>query len=799
MKLVGEPVRRVEDARFLTGRGRYVDDIVLPGTVHAAFVRSPHAAARIVSIETRAAAGLPGVFRVLTGTDWIEAGLGKFAVWSPVKSSDGTERQNMTQPILATECVCYVGQPIALVVAETRAQALDAAEAVEVLFEPRACIVETGRALLPGVPLVHPELGTNEIYSVHVGDEAATVRAFVGAAHVASLELVNTRITANPIEPRALLASYDPGEDGFTLYVTHQAPHLLRRDLADNTLRHPEHRIRVISPDVGGGFGMKMANHPEEPAVLWAAKVVGRPVRWTATRSESLITDAQARDHFTRAQMAFDRTGRILAMNVDTIASLGAFQTRMGASIPAQFYSRTLAGFYRIPSAHCRVTGVHTNAPPVQAYRGAGRPEAIYVLESLIEDGARALGLDPVAIRRLNFIDKTEFPYTSALGLTYDSGNPAGLVEMALAKLDYDAFRKRQTEARATGARELPGIGFACLIDCAGTPSKAMAGFGRKVIGGWDSAAIRIHPDGQVTVLSGAHSHGQGHETAYAQLAAERLGLPLAFVRVVEGDTDKVQFGHGSWGSRSTMTTGVAVAKAADVLHSKCRRIAAHLLECGEGDLEFSDLKFRVVGTDRFVGFAEVVRAAYQGGGLPAGMEPSLEHLAFHDPIERACSSGFQVCAVRVDQETGKISLDRYIAIDDCGRIINPMIVEGQTQGGLAQGIGQALMEQCFYDPSTGQPLSGSFMDYAMPRASDFPSFEIGTQETPSPNNPLGVKGAGESGTIGALAAVRNAVVDALTPLGVRHIDMPLTPPRVWKAIQEARLNPEFLAGQAAK
>lgn len=782
---VGQSLPRLEDRRFLTGRGNYVDDIVPHGATWAVFFRSPHAHARLVSLDVQAARSMPGVHAVLTGRDWQAAGLGGFVVWSPVRNVDGVDRENKTQPVLAVDKVCYVGQPIAIVVAETPELALDAAEAIEAEFEPLPALVNTARALDADAPRIHESLDDNIAFVSEIGDRQAVEQAFARAAHVTSLTLTNNRITANPMEPRAVLATYDAGTDQYTLWSSHQAPHLLRRDLCENVLRHPEHRFRVISPDVGGGFGMKVANHPEEPAVAWAARVVGRPVKWTCTRSEAQISDAQARDHHTHARMAFGADGEILAIDVDTIASLGAFQTRMGASIPAQFYARSIVGLYRTPAAYCRVRGVYTNAPPVQAYRGAGRPEAAYVVETLLENGAREMGIDILAMRERNFIRAEEFPYAMPLGLVYDTGDPHGLLQKALDLFDY--ARLREEQGRSREGKVVVGIGASSFIDCVGTPSKAMIGYGRRKVGGWDAATIRILPSGKVTVLAGTHSHGQGHATSYAQIAADRIGCPIEDVEVVEGDTERVPFGFGTWGSRSMVTAGLAVERAASLLGRKCRDIAAHVLECEADDLERELEGFRIRGTDRAISFLEVVELAYQGGNLPDGMEPSLEQMSFYDPVDRSYASGFHLCAVRVDTETGRISLLKYVSIDDCGTIVNPLIIEGQAHGGIAQGLGQALMEACVFDESSGQPLAGSFMDYAMPRASDFPMFDIDTQETPSPSNALGVKGAGESGTIGALAAVRNAVVDALWHLGVRHVDMPMTPARVWAAIRDAR------------
>jgi len=783
--LIGREARRLEDERFVSGRGSYVDDIAPVGALHAVFVRSPHPHARIASVNAGAALAMPGVRAVLAGEDWQRAGLGEYIVYSPVESSDGVERAQMTHPMLALDKVCYVGQPVALVVADTRHRALDAAEAVEVEYAPLPHVTLTEQALDDEAPVIHAALGSNLVFIKEMGERDAVRSALDAAHHVSELVLVNNRITANPIEPRTIAAQYEPGRDHYTLWVSHQAPHALRRDLAEYTLRHPEHRIRVVAPDVGGGFGMKAANHPEEPVLLWASRVVGAPLRWTCTRSEGLLSDAQARDHHTVCRMGFDRDGRILALEADTIASLGAFQTRMGASIPAQFYTRALVGLYRIRNAWVRVRGVHTNAAPVQAYRGAGRPEAIYVLERLVEDGARALGKDIAQLRALNFIRADEFPYATAFGLTYDSADPQALLDKGCALFDYAGMRAEQARARREG--RLIGIGMAAFMDAVGTPSSAMLGYGRKKVGGWDSATVRIHPTGKVTVLAGSHSHGQGHATTFAQIAADTLQCPLEAVDVVEGDTSIVQFGHGTWGSRSTVTTGLAVLKAARRLADKGARIAAHIAECSPADLELRDGAYRLQGTDRAIAFSTVVDAAYQGGDLPEGEEPALEAVAYHDPADRSYASGFHVCAVEVDAETGVVRILRYAAIDDCGVVINPMIVEGQAHGGIAQGAGQALMEDFHVDHATGQPLAGSFMDYTMPRAADFPMFLTGTHETPCPSNPLGVRPAGESGTIGGLAATGNAVIDALWHLGVRNVELPMTSQNVWRALREAQ------------
>jgi carbon-monoxide dehydrogenase large subunit len=781
---IGKPIRRVEDRRFLTGKGRYVDDVKVPDCTYAAFVRSPHAHARIRSIDTAPALKMPGVLCVLTAADWEAAKLGRMPLWSPVASTDGVERKQITRPILPSDKVRFVGEAVAVVVAETRYQALDAAEAVVVDYEELPSITDTARALDPDAPLVHEELGSNMFFLRELGSREEAERAFREAHHVTALELRNNRITANPMEPRACLGIYDAHDDHFTLYATHQAPHMLRRSLAEHQLLHPEHKIRVISPDVGGGFGMKVVDYPEDTLVLWASKVINRPVRWTATRSESLLTDAHGRDHATKCRMAFDRDGRILAIEVDTIASLGAYQTHRGASIPAFFYGNVLVGLYKTPVIYCRVRGVHTNTSPVHAYRGAGRPEAVFVLERLLENGAREMGIDVAEIRARNLLGPEEFPYKTPVGLTYDSGNPPGLLEKVTKLASYEELRAEQQRLRAEGV--CMGIGMAAWIDSVGAPSKTAAAFGRKT-GGWDSAIVRVHPTGKVTVFAGSHSHGQAHATTFAQLAAERLKCPIEDIEIVEGDTDKIPYGHGTWGSRSTVTTGMAIVRASDRIVEKCKKIAAFLLECSEADITQEMGAYRIAGTDRRVTFAQIAEAAYHGARWPEGLELGLENTAFYDPLDRSFASAIHLAVVIVDPKTGRVKLRDYCAVDDCGTIINPIVLHGQVHGGVAQGIGQALMENIAFDYDTGQVLSGTFMDYAMPRAIDFPRFKLDEQVTPTPHNAIGCKGGGESGTIGAPAAVGNAVVDALWHLGVRHVDMPMTPAAVWRAIDEAR------------
>jgi carbon-monoxide dehydrogenase large subunit len=586
------------------------------------------------------------------------------------------------------------------------------------------------------------------------------------------------------MEPRSTAAVYEPNDDHYTLWTSSQNPHLVRRWLAENSLRIPEHRVRVVSPDVGGGFGQKISHYPEEPLVLWAAKRFGRAVRWTGSRLENLAADTHGRDHVTRARMAFDAQGRILALEVDTVAAIGAYVTAFGAAIPGYFYAPLLAGMYRTPAIHARVRGVYTHTGPVDAYRGAGRPEATYVIERAIEAAAHEMGIDAIEIRRRNILRSSDFPYTSPVGMRYDSGNYEGLLDGLEKMAGYRSLRAEQEQLRAQGI--YLGIGLAGFIDSSGgTPSRIAAQLGRRVAS-WDSALVRVHPTGKISVFCGGHSHGQGHATTFAQIVADRMHCPVEDVDIVEGDTDRVPYGHGTYGSRSLSVIGVAVALATEKIVAKGAKIAAHLLECAEADVAFQSGRYEVVGTDRLASFAQVVHAAHHADVYPADLEPGLEESSFYDPPSRNVPAAVHLCVAIVDVETGKVKIRDFLAVDDVGRIVNPMIVEGQIHGGLAQGIGQALMEAVLYD-ANGQLLTGSFMDYAVPRAADLPSFTTATQETRAPDNLLGVKGAGESGTIGAPAAVVNAVIDALRPLGIHHLDMPLTPMRVWLAIEAAR------------
>jgi aerobic carbon-monoxide dehydrogenase large subunit len=784
---VGQPLRRREDVRFVRGHGRYVDDVALPGTTWCAFVRSPHAHARIRNIAVDAAKTLPGVLLVLTAADWRRAGHGELTIVHPMPFGDGRPMNGAPRPAFAADKVRHVGDIVAAVVAENRFAAETAAEAVAVDYEILPAVCDLRKALEPDAPLVHERFGTNVVFEIERGDRQKAEAAMASAAKVVELDLRNSRLAANPMEPRAYLCDYDAAADRYTLYATSQQPHYLRRWLSLYTLHIPEHKIRVISPDVGGGFGVKGNFAVEVSTIVWAAQLLRRPVKWMATRSETLLSDAQARNHDSRARMGFDADGRIVAMQVDTLAALGGYLSNFAPSIPGNSYPQTITGLYRTPNLHLRVRGVYTNTVPVDAYRGSGRPEATWINERLAELGARELGIDVAEFRRLNLIGRADFPYPAPGGRVYDSGDPPALLEKLLALADYSALRKRQAELRKQGF--LVGIGIACFIDKAGTgPSGNLAKRGG-LHGGWESALVRVHSDGKVTVFAGSHSHGQGHDITFAQIAADRLGLGIDDIGVDEGDTDRIPFGNGTWGARSTSVAGTAVYRACDQIVAKARRIAAEALECAADDIVHDGMRFSVRGTDRAIGFAEIADIAYHGAKLPAdgSFGPGLEATEFYDPPDTNDPQAMHLAVVTVDPDTGAVTLNALYAADDCGTIVNPMIVEGQVHGGIAQGVGQALMEEVVYDSDSGQLLTGSFMDYAMPRAADLPAFHTAFIETPAPSNPLGVKGGSESGTIGAPAAIGNAVIDALWHLGVRDITLPIRPETVWRALCNAR------------
>ncbi len=783
---VGQAIVRREDERFLRGRGTYVDDIALAEPIaHAAFARSPHAHAKVIHVDASAARSMPGVLAVLTGEDWLAAGYGEAeGVW-PVADRSGQPARTVYRPFICVDgMVRCVGEIVAMVVAEDRFQAADAADAIEVAYEPLPANTLTAKALDPDTPLVHPQFGTNELLVTDHGLKDETEAALAAADHVTEVVVPTNRVTAASMEPRSYLGHYDAVSDRYTVYTTHQAPHIVRGYFT-KSMNIPEHKMRVVAPDVGGGFGMKLYHYPEEPLALWGAIATGRPVRWTGSRSECLVGDTHARDHHTVGRMGFDKDGKILGVQFKTLAAFGAYESQWNASITNAYHYTMLSLAYDIPAIHTTVHGVYTNATPVDAYRGAGRPEAVYQVERLIENGAHELGIDPLELRARNLIPPEKMPYATALGISYDSGDPPLLLEKIKALADYEKLRAEQADRRANGT--LMGIGIAAFFDMAGAgPVKLMNDLGAKV-GCYDVASVRVHPDGHVTVFSGSHSHGQGHATTWTQIAADRLGCDIETIDLVEGDTDRVPMGIGTWGSRSLSTAGMAVVVAADRVVAKAKTLAAHMLECAVEDLDLENGTFTVRGTDRTLSFAAVANAAYHSGDRPEGLEIGLEETSFYDPKDCTYPSSIHLCVVLIDPETCAVTLRDYWAVDDVGQIINPLVLEGQVHGGLVQGIGQALMEECTYDPESGQYLAGTFMDYAIPHSVDVPMFGLDSHTTLSPSNPLGVKGAGESGTIGAPACVSNGVIDALWDLGVRQVDQPMTPRKIWHAIQAAR------------
>ncbi|MBB4302035.1 carbon-monoxide dehydrogenase large subunit [Rhodobium orientis] len=776
---IGARVLRKEDKRFITGRGRYTDDMTVPGMCHAAFVRSPHAHAKITSIDASVAEGMPGVIGFLNGQQLQGDGIGNLICGWMIHSKDGSPMNMGAWPALASETVRYVGQAIAVVVAETRAQARDAADAIVVEFEELDAVADAVSALKDGAPQLHPEAPGNLIYDWEIGDSSAVDAAIASAAHVTKMEIVNNRLVPNAMEPRAALGVYDPADEHYTVWTTSQNPHVARLVMSAFYNVAPEHKLRVIAPDVGGGFGSKIYIYPEEIVCLWASKRTGVPVKWVADRTEAFLTDAHGRDHVSHVEMAFDADNRMTALKVDTVANFGAYMSLFSSSVPTYLYATLLSGQYVIPAIHCNVKAVYTNTTPVDAYRGAGRPEATYVLERIVETAARELGVSPAELRRKNFI--REFPYQTPVIMAYDAGDYEVSLEAAMAAADWNGFADRRAEAESRGKKR--GIGMSCYIEACGiAPSQAVGSLGAGV-GLWESAEVRVNPVGTVEILTGSHSHGQGHETTFAQLVNERFGLPVDNVQIVHGDTDKVQFGMGTYGSRSGAVGMSAIVKALDKVESKAKKIAAHLLEASEGDIVIENGEVKVAGTDRKLGWHEVCLAAYTAHNLPDGMEPGLKEGAFYDPTNFTFPAGCYICEVEVDPDTGKTQIIQFVAADDFGKIINPMIVEGQVHGGLAQGIGQAMLEGCSYDKESGQLMTASYMDYTMPRADDMPSFNVSTTETICPGNPLGMKGCGEAGAIGSPPAVINAITDAI---GTNDLNMPATPEKVWRAIHAA-------------
>jgi carbon-monoxide dehydrogenase large subunit len=773
---IGARVLRKEDKRFITGAGRYTDDIVLADQAFGAFVRSPHAHAKINGMDLSAAKAMPGVIDVLTGEQLVGDGIGNIICGWSVSSKDGTPMGMGQYRALEPETVRYVGQAVAIVVAETKEQAQEAADAVEVDWDEQPAVMDMAEAISGNAPELHPEAPNNVIFDWELGNGAETDAALAKAAHVVELDITNNRLVPNAMETRSAVASYNLAEDQYTLYTTSQNPHVARLVLSAFYQVAPEHKLRVIAPDVGGGFGSKIYIYPEEIACLWAAMKTKRSVKWTSTRTEAFLTDAHGRDHISKAKMAFDENHKITGFKIDTMANLGAYMSLFSSAVPTYLYATLLSGQYDIANIHANVRAIYTTTVPVDAYRGAGRPEATYLVERMMETAARELGVDVAELRRKNFV--RSFPHQTPVIMNYDAGDYEATLDAAMKHADWGGFAARKSEAASRG--KLRGIGMSCYIEACGiAPSQAVGSLGAGV-GLWESAEVRVNPVGTIEILTGSHSHGQGHETTFAQLVAERFGVPIDNVAVVHGDTDKVQFGMGTYGSRSGAVGMSAIMRALDKVEAKAKAIAAHQLEADVDDIEIEDGIVRVKNTNKQLLWHEVCLGAYTGHNLPEGMEPGLKEGSFYDPVNFTFPAGTYICEVEIDPDTGVTEIVSFTAADDFGRVINPMIVEGQVHGGLAQGIGQALLEGTSYDDS-GQLLSASFMDYTMPRADDLPSFSISTHETICPNNPLGMKGCGEAGAIGSPPAVINAITDAL---GVRDIAMPATPAVVWAAIQ---------------
>ncbi len=788
MTYIGQSVKRVEDKRFTTGKGKYTDDIKLVGMTHAHIVRSPYAHAIIKSIDIDTALAHPGVVAIFTGKDIAAAGINGVPAGWQVNFKDGTTMKEPPHPLLVADRVKHVGDGIAVIIAEDLATARDAADLIEIDYEVLPAVTNPAEAVKAGAPQVHDNAPNNICFDWELGNPKAEVDAAIAASHhVTRLDLVNQRMAPNAIEPRSAIGHYDDSKDKFTLYTTSQNPHLTRLLMCAFVLGIPEHKVQVIAPDVGGGFGSKIFHYIEEALVIWASKQIGRPIKWTSTRSEAFLTDAHGRDHVTTAEMGFDKEGKVTALRVSTFANLGAYISTFAPAVPTYLHGTLLQGLYTTPKIHVDVTAVFTHTNAVDAYRGAGRPEATYLLERLMDTAALEMGMDPAELRFKNFIPAfdgvTQPGYQTQVALQYDSGNYEPVLERGLEMVGYENFRKEQAEARKNG--KLLGIGFSTYIEACGIAPSAVVGALGARAGLYESAQVRVQPTGKVSVFTGSHSHGQGHETTFAQVVADRLGIAMEDIDIVHGDSDSVAFGMGTYGSRSLAVGGSAIVKSIDKVLEKGAKIAAHKLEAAEEDLEYAGGRWTVKGTDKSIGFGDIALTAYVPHDYPAGLEPGLDFSSFYDPANFTYPFGCHIAIVEVDADTGKVTLKRFIAVDDVGNVINPMIVDGQIHGGLAQGIGQAMLEGVAYD-AEGQLMTGSFMDYAMPRADDLPSFEIDRKVTPCPHNPLGVKGAGEAGCIGSTPAVVNAVMDALTPFGIiKNLEMPMTPQRVWRAMHQ--------------
>ena len=782
---IGASSKRREDIRFLTGKGQYTDDINLRGQSYAFFLRSDIAHGTINSIDTAAAAAAPGVIRVFTAKDF--EGVGGVPCGWQVTDKNGQPMKEPKHPILAEGKVRHVGDPIAVVVAETLEQARDAAELIDLDITELPAVIDMASALKGGTA-VHDEAPDNLCYDWEfvAENKAAVDEAIRNAAHVTTLELVNNRLVPNAMEPRCAIGDYDRSRDEHTLYTTSQNPHVIRLLMGAFVLGIPEHKLRVVAPDVGGGFGSKIYHYAEEAFVTFAAKALGRPVKWTADRTEAFLSDAQGRDHVTKIELALDKDNNFTAIRCLTYANMGAYLSTFAPCIPTWLHGTLLAGNYRTPLIFTNVKAVFTNTVPVDAYRGAGRPEATYQIERIVDKAARELGVDPVALRKQNFIRPDQFPYQTPVAVVYDTGNYDATMDKVVEMVDAAGFAARKAESARRG--KLRGLGYAHYIEACGiAPSSLVGALGARA-GLYEAATVRVNPTGSVSVFTGAHSHGQGHETTFAQVVADMLGMPESQIDIVHGDTNRVPFGMGTYGSRSLAVGGSAIVKSVDKIIAKAKKIAAHLLEASETDIVFENGEFSVAGTDRKKAFGEIALAAYVPHKYPIDeIEPGLEETSFYDPKNFTYPSGGYACEVEVDPDTGVVTVLGFHAADDFGNVVNPMIVEGQIHGGVAQGIGQAMLEHIRFDEN-GQPMAASYMDYAMPRAADLPMVTVDHScNTPCTHNPLGVKGCGEAGAIGSPPAFVNAVLDALKDYGIEHIDMPLTPLAVWQAIQAAR------------
>jgi carbon-monoxide dehydrogenase large subunit len=768
---IGQPVRRYEDLRLITGQGRYTDDITLPRMTHAFVLRSPMAHARITRVDAKAARNMPGVLLVLTGEDVQADGLGDVPCTAPLTSRDGRPRHDTPRPVLAIDRVRHVGQPVALVVAETLAAARDAAEAIEVDYDPLPAVTEAADAIKPGAPQLFEHIPNNIVFDWDndTNDAAATDAAFANAARVVSLELVNNRVVCNSMEPRNAIGDYDPASGRSTLFTATQGPHFVRNPLAEAVLKIPRDNLRLITPNVGGGFGMKAFVYPEQALVVWASRKLQRPVKWQEDRSEGFVSDNQGRDHVTRAELALDDSGRFLGLRVSVIANLGAYLSPLGCFVPTRS-TDLVSGIYSTPAIHINVKGVCTNTVVVCAYRGAGRPEAAYLLERLVDAAARELGMTPDAIRRINFVPPSAMPYTSPTKLVLDSGEFEKVMDLCMEAAEWASFPKRRKQSERDG--KLRGIGMATYTERCG--------------GGFpETASIEFKDDDRIELVMGNQEYGTGLLTAYKQVVSDQLGVDADRIDVIMGDTDRTPAGL-TGGSRALAVGGAALHEAGRTIIEKGTALAAHMLEVAAHDVAFADGAFSVPGTDLRVDLFALAKAAGDPAKLPAGMEPGLDTTHERVPTAQTFPNGCHIVEVEIDPDTGTVSIERYTVVDDFGRIINPLMLEGQVHGGIVQGIGQALVEHTVYDPDSGQLLSGSFMDYAMPRAANMPSFAFATHNVPTKGNPLGVKGAGEAGAVGAPPAVINAIVDAMyRRTGIRHIDMPATPHRVWSLLHQ--------------